>query len=79
MNLPLIKGHFPQADALELLTQFFQIKIKYHENRIDKAHNEEDIKMRERRIKQLQNDLHDARHELLTKGSYCELYAEIII
>ena len=79
MNISLIKGHFPQADALDLLTQLVQVKIKYHEDKIGLSQNEEDMKMRERRIKELQHNLHSVRQQILMKDSLCELNADINI
>ena len=65
MNIQLIKGSFTRQDALELLTQLAEVKIKFHENKIMKGHDEEDVKMREKRIKELQQDL-DRVKALLT-------------
>ncbi len=79
MNLQLIKGRFSREEALEMLTQLIHVKIKYHENKIDKSQNEEDIKMRERRIKQLQNDFYEAKLLILSKGESCELDASVKI
>lgn len=61
MNIPLIQGQFSAKDATDLITQLIHVKIKYHEGKINHASNEEDIKMREQRIKQLQKDLYEAR------------------
>ena len=66
MNIQLIKGSFHVNDSIELMNQLVQVKIKFHEQQVNKSYNEEDIKMRESRIKQLQNDLADARQYLLT-------------
>lgn len=79
MNLPILKGIFSQADALDILTQMVQIKIKYHENKIDKSQNEEDIKSREQRIKQLHKDFYEAKQLILSQGASCELDGDIII
>jgi hypothetical protein len=57
MNIQLIKGSFSRQDALDLLTKLTEVKIKFHENKIRKDHDEEDVKMREKRIKELQQDL----------------------
>jgi len=57
MNIQLIHGEFSPADAIDLLSQMIQIKIKYHENKINRNSNEEDIKTREAKIKQLQSEL----------------------
>lgn len=57
MELHLIDGQFDTTDAISIITELIQVKIKYHENKIMVSHNEEDIKMRERKIKTLQKDL----------------------
>ncbi|MFN5183392.1 MAG: hypothetical protein ACK5D5_10270 [Bacteroidota bacterium] len=79
MNLQLLKGHFSQAEALDILTQLIHVKIKFHENKIEKSHNEEDIKMREGRIKQLQQQFYEAKQLILSGSKNCELEAEIKI
>jgi len=64
MNIELIKGEFIATDALDLITRMIHVKIRYHEDKILKENNEEDIKMREKKIKQLQKDLYDARNAI---------------
>ena len=59
--MQLIQGKFSKKDAIEILTQMIHVKIKFHENKIHSQSSEEDIKMRERRIRQLQKDLYEAR------------------
>lgn len=61
MTLSILKGDFNKNEAIEILTQIIHIKIKYHENKINTSHNIEDIKMREKRITELQKDLFEAR------------------
>ena len=61
MNIPLLKGNFSQSDALDILTQLVHVKIKFHESKIEKSDNEEDIKMRENRIKKLLQDFYEAK------------------
>ena len=61
MNIPLIQGQFTAKDATDLITQLIHVKIKFHESKISHASSEEDIKMREQRIKQLQKDLYEVR------------------
>ena len=61
MNIKLIQGEFSANDAIELIAQMIQVKIKYHENKIDNRSNEEDIKSFEVKIKQLQKELFDLR------------------
>ena len=60
MELQLINGQFDAKDALDILTQMFNVKIKYHENKITGASSEEEIKMRENKIKSLQKEISDA-------------------
>lgn len=61
MNIKLIQGEFSGYDAIELINQMIQVKIKYHENKINNQSNEEDIKSCEVKIKQLQNELFELR------------------
>lgn len=60
MELQLINAQFDAKDALDILTQMFNVKIKYHENKITGASCEEEIKMRENKIKSLQKEISDA-------------------
>jgi hypothetical protein len=59
--MEFIKGHFTKQEAIEIITHVIHVKIKFHENKIHSTSNEEDIKMREKRILQLQKDLYEAR------------------
>ncbi len=78
MELTLLKGNFSASEAEELITRLIDVKIKFHENKINHQHeNEEDIKMREKRIIQLQKDLADARTYLRKQSGYINLNAEI--
>lgn len=78
MKIQLIKGSFSNADAMDLLNNLVSAKIRFHESRIEKSLNEEDIKMRESRIKELQRDLHEARKKL-AGSDLCELSSDIVI
>ncbi|MCA0232876.1 MAG: hypothetical protein LCH91_20585 [Bacteroidetes bacterium] len=78
MNIQLVKGHFSPSEAIDLLAQLVQVKVRFHENKIEKSQNEEDIKMREQRIKQLQQDFFEAKQHLL-KHPTTGLNAEIKI
>ncbi|MFN3666553.1 MAG: hypothetical protein ACK4S0_10365 [Sediminibacterium sp.] len=66
VQLQLIKGSFDKSEALELISQMVHVKIKYHENKIKGSEKEEDIKMREKRIKQLQHEFHELRTQLMS-------------
>ena len=54
MELQLIQGQFSPQEALSLLREMVDVKIKFHERKIATAASEEDIKFREKRIKDLQ-------------------------
>lgn len=56
-TLHLINGEFEGKEALELITHLVHAKIRFLENKIEQSHNEEDIKMREKRIKMLHEEL----------------------
>lgn len=60
-NIPLIQGQFSRQEALELITKLIAVKIRFHEDKIRDSLQEEDIKMRETRIKQLQKELYELR------------------
>lgn len=79
MNLQLIKGNFSSSEALDILTQLVNVKIKFHESKIENSFNEEDIKMRENRIKQLQRELYETKQAIIAKGKTCVLESEINI
>ncbi len=64
MYIQLIEGEFKSNDALDLITQMIQVKIKFHENKISKSEIEEDIKAREAKIKRLQKNLFELRNDI---------------
>lgn len=61
MNIQLIEEEFEPKDAIELITQIMNTKIKHHENKIANGCSEEDIKYRESKIKALQRELANLR------------------
>lgn len=61
MELQLIDGAFSPTEIMDILTQLYHVKIKFHEEKVKSSNNEEDIKMRERKIKLLQKNLDEAR------------------
>ena len=79
MKIQLIQGNFSAKDAIDIITQMIHIKIKFHESKISSNSNEEDIKMREKKIKQLQKDLFEARKHIEQKGRAIDIKAEIEI
>lgn len=66
IQLNLINGSFSQQEAIDLLSQMVKTKISFHENKIANSQNEEDIKMREQRIKQIQLEWEETRKQLST-------------
>ena len=79
IQLQLIKGDFSKTEAQDLITQLIHVKIRFHEDKIRNTENEEDIKMRESRIKQLQKDLYELRNELHSTGTSVSLHSTIEI
>ncbi|MEO7119558.1 MAG: hypothetical protein ABIY62_00595 [Ginsengibacter sp.] len=73
MNIQLIQGSFSAQDALELITKMVHLKIKFHEDKIHSLSDEEDIKMREKRIKQLQKELYEVRNFITDKKTKIEI------
>lgn len=76
-NFQLLKGSFTKDEAVSLLTRMADVKIKFHEDKIHTTSNEEDVKMRENRIKQLQKDLYEARLYIEKQNGRIELNSEI--
>lgn len=64
MTLELMNGAFSGPELLSLLEPMIQTKIRFNESKIDQAASEEDIKMRESRIKQLQLDWQNIRQQI---------------
>ena len=67
MNVQLVTGEFSKIETLNMITQMFEMRIKFHEDKILSSHNEEDVKMREKKIKFLQGELAQARTYLVSK------------
>jgi hypothetical protein len=79
MNIQLIQGEFSANDAIGIINEMIGIKIKYHENKIQKLSNEEDIKAREEKIKRLQQERFELRNELLGRKGTVHLDSVIHI
>ena len=79
MNITLIDGHFNTKDALDILTQIIHVKIKFHEAKIAHLDNVEDIKMREKRVKQLQKDLYEVRIMMQEGKKSYSLQADLVL
>lgn len=79
MNIKLIDGQFQNQDALDIISSMIGIKIRFHEGKIQNSSNEEDIKMRENKIKFLQNELHQLRNTISPVSSSTTLTAVVNI
>ncbi len=76
-SFKLIQGQFSANDAIDIITQMVQVKIKFHESKITNTSTEEDSKMQEKRIKELQNELQNLRNTILSTGGMVELNSVI--
>jgi hypothetical protein len=79
MNIQLIEGQFGTKEAIEIITQMINVKVKYHEQKITQSSNEEDIKFREAKIKRLQKELHEFRTNLKNTEGKLTLHSIIKI
>jgi hypothetical protein len=79
MNIHLIGGEFNSQDAIELIAQMVQVKVTYLENKIVGDSNEEDIKMREAKIKQFQLELYELRKAIKSNSDKVRVEAIIKI
>lgn len=80
MKIQLIDGSFSAKDLVEIVTKMIEVKINYHENKIQSSSNEEDIKMRENKIKDLQNELVKLReYASLHDNHIISMHSEILI
>ena len=62
---------------IEIISQMVHIKIKFQEDKIHYSSSEEEIKMRETRIKQLQSDLSNMRKFVEQNGVTINIESEI--
>ena len=79
MIIPLIKGRFSAKEAIDIIAQLIHVKIRFHESKISIETNEEDLKVDKKQIKQLQQNLFEARKYIEQKGRAFVIKAEIEI
>lgn len=79
MDIQLLEGDFKCNEALDLITQMIHLKIKFHENKINKSENEEDVKAREAKIKKLQKCLYEFRNNVGVGSNMVKINAIITI
>ncbi len=54
VQVKLADGVFYSGDAASIIRGMIDVKVKFHEDKISRLSNMEEIKMREQRIKELQ-------------------------
>lgn len=54
IQMKLADGIFSSGDAASIIRGMIDVKVKFHEDKISRLSNMEEIKMREQRIKELQ-------------------------
>lgn len=79
MKINIIKGQFKTSEALSIITKMIDVKIKFQEEKIKNSDNEEDIKMRENRIKSLQKELYESRKFIESHRGLISLQSDIQI
>lgn len=77
MNIDLIKGSYSPNETLDLVTELVHVKIKYLENKIETSLSEEDIKMRENRIKEIQRDFYELKQSIVNEERAIRLKSTI--
>jgi hypothetical protein len=77
MKIQLLNGNFCEKETIEILTKLIQVKIQFHEQKINEISGEEEIKMRENRIKNLQKELFEARLFIEKRKENINLNCEI--
>jgi len=61
MTIELIEGFFTKEDAIKLVQDLIQTKIKFHENKIGSTDQLEDVQQREKKIKKLSETMQNLR------------------
>lgn len=76
MYIELINGRFSSEEAINIITRMINVKIKYHEKKVSNSTMEEDIKMRELRIIELQKQLYKIR-DMIGDKREVEIHANL--
>lgn len=77
MDLQILKGNYSTVETISLLEKLVSAKINFIEQKIANDSNEEDIKMRESRIKELQKNFSSIKQHLLSKAGFCSVQSTI--
>ena len=73
IQVKLIDGAFSSVDAASILRGIIEVKVRFHEEKISRLSNMEEIKMRESRIKELQRIQSNIQEWLKTHGDLANL------
>ncbi|MCU0421614.1 MAG: hypothetical protein MUC81_02295 [Bacteroidia bacterium] len=76
-QLSLANGTFSAKDAMQLIHDWVDVKIKYHESKIAASLDAEDVKMREHRIQKLQSDRANLREWLKAANDKVTLHVQL--
>ena len=77
MKIQLLKGSFEPKELEKIIADLIQVKIKFHEEKIELDGDEESMKMRENRIIKLQNELAQVRNFIESNGKKISVESEI--
>ncbi len=64
---------------MELISRLVDAKISFLQDKIETTTNEEDIKMREKRIRMIQSEFHEARALLMEASRPCGIVTTLEI
>ena len=77
MELELIQGRFDTPDCIAFVREMVALQIKFHERKIATVLSEEDIKFREKCIKDLQSQLQQITIQLQQKETPSNIKASL--
>jgi len=79
MDIKLIHGRFTPQESLDLISRLIQVKIDFHLEKIHQSSMEEDVKMRESKIKALQLQMNSVREHLHNREQRVDIDSHIQI
>jgi hypothetical protein len=73
IKVNIADGVFYSGDAASIIRGMIEVKVKFHEDKISRLSNMEEIKMREQRIKELQRMQAKIQDWLKARGDQANL------
>ena len=73
IKVNLANGVFYSGDASSIIRGMIEVKVKFHEDKISRLSNIEEIEMREQRIKELQRMQSKIQEWLKARGEQANL------